>query len=47
MQTMAKCGKNNPPLRHEWQKTKVDKNVWHKADLRVKFIPKRNLIPKT
>ena len=25
MQTMAKCGKNNPPLRHEWQKTKVDK----------------------
>jgi len=29
------------------KKTKVDKNVWQKADLRVKFIPKRNLIPKT
>ena len=25
MQTMAKGGKNKPPLRHEWQKTKVDK----------------------
>jgi len=29
------------------KKTKVDKNVWQKADLGVKIIPKRNLKPKT